>query len=47
MILCMRIKKVLSMLTGVSHFQKVMHWVWEYWQAWLAFTMAACHVLVQ
>ena len=43
----MRIETVLSMLTVVSHFKKVMHRVWEYFQARLAFTMAAFHVLVQ
>src|SRR5262245_8828813 len=31
----------LSMLTLVCHFKKVMHRVWEYFQARLAFTMAA------
>ena len=35
------------MLTLVSHFKKVMHRVWEYFQARLAFTMAAFNVLVQ
>jgi hypothetical protein len=43
----MRIETVLSMLTLVSHFQKVMHRVWEYFQARLACTMAAFTVLVQ
>ena len=43
----MRIETVLSMLTVVSHFKKVMHRVWEYFQARLAFTMAAFNVLAQ
>ncbi len=43
----MLVETVLSMLTLVSHFKKVMHRVWEYFQARLAFTMAAFHVLVQ
>jgi hypothetical protein len=37
----------LSMLTLVCHFKKVMHRVWEYFQARLAVTMAALHLLVQ
>jgi hypothetical protein len=43
----MLIETVLSMLTVVSHVKQVMHRVWEYFQARLAFTMAAFHVLVQ
>jgi len=43
----MLIETVLSMLTVVSHFKKVMHRVWAYFQARLAFTMAAFNVLVQ
>jgi hypothetical protein len=43
----MLIETVLSMLTLVSHFKKVMHRVWEYFEARLAFTMAAFNVLVQ
>ncbi len=35
------------MLTLISHFTKVMHRVWKYSQAWLAFTMAVFHVLAQ
>jgi hypothetical protein len=35
------------MLTGVCHLKQVMHRVWEYFQARLAFTMAAFNVLVQ
>jgi len=38
---------VLSMLTVVCHWTKVMHRVWVYVHARLAFAMAACHVLVQ
>jgi len=43
----MLIETVLSMLTLVSHFKKVMHRVWAYFQARLAFTMAMFNVLVQ
>lgn len=43
----MIIETVLSMLTVVSHFKKVMHRVWEYFKARLAFTMAAFNILVQ
>jgi len=43
----MLIETVLSMLTLVSHFKKVMHRVWAYFQARLAFTMALFNVLVQ
>ena len=43
----MLVETVLSMLTRVSHFKKAMHRVWEYFQARLAFTMAAFNVLVQ
>src|SRR5438093_9867368 len=43
----MLVETVLSMLTLVCHCKKVMHRVWEYFQARLAFTMAACNVLVQ
>jgi hypothetical protein len=42
-----RIETVLSMLTVVSHFKKVMHRVWEYFHARLACTMAAVNMLVQ
>ena len=41
------IEMVLSMLTLVCHFKKVMQRVWAYFQARLAFTMAAFHGLVQ
>ncbi len=41
------IETVLSMLTVVCHFKKVMHRVWAYFHARLAFTMAAFNVLVQ
>src|SRR5438067_8041063 len=43
----MLVAPVLSMLTLVCHCKKVMHRVWEYFQARLAFTMAAFNVLVQ
>src|SRR5438093_4097564 len=43
----MLVETVLSMLTLVCHFKKVMHRVWAYFQARLACTMAACKVLVQ
>src|SRR6266849_4329245 len=41
------VETVFSMLTLVSHFKKGMHRVWTYFQAHLAFTMAAFNVLVQ
>src|SRR5437899_80858 len=41
------VETVLSMLTLVSHLKQVMHRGWAYFQARLAFTMAAFHVLVQ
>src|SRR5436305_1818544 len=41
------VETVLSMLTLICHFKKVMHRVWDYFQARLAFTMAAFNLLVQ
>ena len=43
----MLVETVLSMLTLVRHLKKAMHRVWAYFQARLAFTMAAFNVLVQ
>ena len=43
----LRVETVWSMLTLVCHCKKVMHRVWAYFHARLAFTMAACNVLVQ
>jgi hypothetical protein len=43
----MLVETVLSMLTVVCHFKRVMHRVWDYFEARLAFTMAAFNVLVQ
>jgi hypothetical protein len=43
----MLVETVLSMLTLVCHLKKVMHRGWGYFQARLAFTMAAFNVLVQ
>ena len=43
----MLVETVLSMLTLVCHVKKVMHRGWAYFQARLAFTMAAFNVLVQ
>ena len=43
----MLVETVLSMLTLVCHFKKVMHRGWAYFQARLAFTMAVFNVLVQ
>src|SRR5713101_6130784 len=43
----MLVETVLSMLTLVCHFKRIMHRVWEYFHARLAFTMAAFNVLVQ
>ena len=37
----MMVETVLSMLTLVCHFKKVMHRVWGYFRARLGFTMAA------
>lgn len=41
------VETVRSMLTLVTRFKKVMHRGWAYFQARLAFTMAAFNVLVQ
>lgn len=43
----MKVETVLSMLTLVCHFKKVMHRGWDYFRARLAFTMAAFNLLVQ
>jgi hypothetical protein len=43
----MVVETVRSMLTLVCHGKKVRHRGWAYCQARLAFTMAACNVLVQ
>src|SRR6266704_2398969 len=43
----MLVETVLSMLTLVCHFKKVMHRGWTYFHARLAFTMAAFNLLVQ
>jgi hypothetical protein len=43
----MLVETVLSMLTIVCHFKKVMHRVWTYFLARLAFTMAAFNILAQ
>ena len=43
----MLVETAFSMLTLVSHFKKGMHRGWAYFQARLAFTMAAFNVLVQ
>jgi len=43
----MLVETVLSMLTVVCHFKRVMHRVWAYFHARLAYTMAAFNVLVQ
>ena len=43
----MIIETVLSMLTTVCHFNKVMHRSWTYVKARLAFTMAAFNLPVQ
>ena len=42
----MLVETVLSMLTTVCHFKKVGHRVWEYFQARLAFMMAAFNLLI-
>jgi hypothetical protein len=41
------VETVLSMLTEVCHFKRVMHRGWAYFQARLAFTLAVFNVLVQ
>lgn len=43
----MLIETVLSMLTTVCHFKKITHRIWDYFQAHLAFAMAAFNILVQ
>lgn len=43
----MVVETVLSMLTTVCHFKKVMHRVWAYFQARLAYTMALFNILAQ
>jgi hypothetical protein len=43
----MLVETVLSMLTLVCHLKQVMHRGWGYFQARLAFTIAAFNVLVQ
>jgi hypothetical protein len=43
----MMIETVLSMLTTICHFKKVLHRLWQYFKARLAFTMAAYNLLVQ
>jgi hypothetical protein len=43
----MVVETVLSMLTNVCHFKKVGHRVWAYFEARLAFTMAAFNILTQ
>jgi hypothetical protein len=43
----MMVETVLSMLTLVNHFKRVMHREWAYFQMRLAYTMAAFNMLVQ
>ncbi len=43
----MLVETVLSMLTVVYHFKKVMHRCWAYFKTRLAFTMALFNLLVQ
>ena len=43
----MIVETVLSMLTLVCHFEKVMHRVWSYFRSRLAYTMALFNILVQ
>jgi hypothetical protein len=42
----MLVETALSMLTTICHFKKVLHRVWSYFQARLAFTMATFNLLV-
>ena len=43
----MIVETVLSMLTLVCHFKKVLHRSWEYFKSRVAFTMAMFNILVQ
>jgi len=43
----MIIETVLSMLTLVCHFKRVMHRVWRYFEMRLGWTMAAFNILAQ
>ena len=43
----MQVETVLSMLTMVCHFKRMMHRVWDYFYARLAYTMAAFNILTQ
>jgi hypothetical protein len=43
----MNVETVLSMLTLVCHFRKVMHRKWAYFKSRLAYTMAMFNILVQ
>ena len=43
----MMVETVLSMLTLVCHFKKVMHRVWRYFEMRLGWTMAAFNILTQ
>jgi hypothetical protein len=43
----MMVETVLSMLTLVNHFKKVMHRVWRYFEMRLGWTMAAFNILTQ
>ena len=43
----MIVETVLSMLTLVCHFKKVMHRTWEHFKSRLAYTMAIFNILVQ
>lgn len=43
----MVVETILSMMTLVWHFKKVMHRVWNYFAMRLAFTMAAFNIMVQ
>jgi hypothetical protein len=43
----MKVETVLSMLTLVWHFKRMMHRAWDYFRARLAFSMAAFNLLAQ
>jgi len=43
----MMVETVLSMLTLVNHFKKVMHRVWRYFEMRLSWTMAAFNILAK
>lgn len=43
----MLVETVLSMLTVICHFKRLIHRVWEYFKMWLAYTTVMFNILVQ